>query len=834
MVVIQGRVQDKNDDMARTKTITVPATQKPATRSTTTAIPMSQTALHVPEQSVSNSPGRDTTGERPRTNDGDKETKGDNDDTDVQLDPETGGSQDNPTTDTPPTTKRPVMNANTSTGAATTTATATEGEMTALSAVLLQVSETMNRMTARLDNLEMAVATTMSQATPAGSARTTTGTTNAVTAPTVDTRHVTYRRSTDGGDGGDSSSSEDLDSSDDDDNGDSAGDSHGIGAGRVSRERSMVPTSRHGRRKNVRDLELTPFQPLPNNSVSTWIQKVDLALDDDAARFWVQVDQGMRPEMRTWSYLKAALERRYGGRPDKSQAELRVNQRFLMPGETFADFAAGLRDARGENKVSKRVLLAQFIRNLPKTIRQLVRESKPKTLDEAVDKATEVDDPFDNVAQGMKNIGQEWVTAQMAYPVAVGAASGHPVVIPGVGGRDATRTTAMAVPTDPEWAIFSNPQGVWNKFTGVWDIPEGRVWNGRYWAVRPNRKRMTKPAVEDSVTKTPAVAKTEKKSVAKVRMVRVEDSNDEETSHDPHHTGDGTTTTAGRDTTNSSTHGPSGVLRLWKAWSLRKRMPGYGSEGTQRRLPGGTHAEAPGEGKRRTGAVGGFRRPVEQERPQQTEETDDDGNQEEKKKPLVIDDVEDECAVTNDRTVRTDGSIAAVQTTIGAQLDSELGARDEHRAARYVSTVRPAMAALRYGRKRKEERQSEVRSTEEGGSRMTDERQAEEGAAPDNEHEGGSTTVALDDKMVVDEAETPDPTEPHWKTTAAVDTLSKTTAIGVDDDEVERAVTELEAETRARRRQQEVDARRELAERWKRGGGSAAQDETGRVNVNLV
>ncbi|ETP00240.1 hypothetical protein F441_22338 [Phytophthora nicotianae CJ01A1] len=343
---------------------------------------------------------------------------------------------------------------------------------------------------------------------------------------------MTYRRGTDGGDGGDSSSSEDLDSSDDDDNGDSTCDSHGTGAGRVSHERSMVPTSRHGRRKNIRDLELTPFQPSPNNSVSTWIQKVDLALDDDAARFWVQVDQGMRPEMRTWSYLKAALKRQYGERPDKSQAELRVNQRFLIPGETFADFAAGLRDARGENKVSKRVLLAQFIRNLPKTIRQLVRESKPKTLDEAVDKATEVDDPFDNVAQGMKNIGQEWVTAQMAYPVAVGAASGHPVVIPGVGVRDATSTTAMAVPTDPEWAIFSNPQGVWNKFTGVWDIPEGRVWNGRYWAVRPNRKRMMKPAVEDSVKKMPAVAKAEKKSVAKVRMVRVEDSNDEETSED--------------------------------------------------------------------------------------------------------------------------------------------------------------------------------------------------------------------------------------------------------------------------------------------------------------
>ncbi|GMF56166.1 unnamed protein product [Phytophthora fragariaefolia] len=72
--------------------------------------------------------------------------------------------------------------------------------------------------------------------------------------------------------------------------------------------------------------------------------------------------------------------------------------RPMMPGETYANFAADLRVVVGRNNVSKQVLLTQFYRCLDKTTRKLVRqELMPKTLEEAVNKGTEIDDPIDNV-----------------------------------------------------------------------------------------------------------------------------------------------------------------------------------------------------------------------------------------------------------------------------------------------------------------------------------------------------------------------------------------------------------------------------------------------------
>jgi hypothetical protein len=50
---------------------------------------------------------------------------------------------------------------------------------------------------------------------------------------------------------------------------------------------------------------------------------------DDAAGWWVQMDQELPVEEKTWTRLKSALMRRYRERPDQAMAEWRVYQRML-------------------------------------------------------------------------------------------------------------------------------------------------------------------------------------------------------------------------------------------------------------------------------------------------------------------------------------------------------------------------------------------------------------------------------------------------------------------------------------------------------------------------
>ncbi|KAG2867086.1 hypothetical protein PC113_g2276 [Phytophthora cactorum] len=81
----------------------------------------------------------------------------------------------------------------------------------------------------------------------------------------------------------------------------------------------------------------------------------------------------------------------------------------MVPGETYADFAA-LRDEVGHNK-----------------------RPKLKILEETVNKANDIDDATDNVAQGMLNIDPPWATAPCPYLVPVDGTTGHTLVIPGIG-----------------------------------------------------------------------------------------------------------------------------------------------------------------------------------------------------------------------------------------------------------------------------------------------------------------------------------------------------------------------------------------------------------------
>ncbi|KAE9021477.1 hypothetical protein PR001_g13365 [Phytophthora rubi] len=410
----------------------------------------------------------------------------------------------------------------------------------ALTAALQQMA--MARIDARLNQL-----TAGGHDEPANSAGRAAGATSCTTEPPACSYGPAYqpRDEDDDGDGSDDTDDGSSDSSDDDDESDG---SHNGGGRRVRRQPVARPGDRdfhRNRRRAIRDLDLPTFLPTPQTSVTTWIARVDLALEgarlsgrgewtsqelyyilgnklqDSAARWWVQLDRKLRDRKRTWTKSKASLLRRYGERPDKAMAEWRVGQRRMMPGETCADFAAALHDLCGNNRVRERVLLAQFYRSLDRTTRLLVKQRpKPETLEEAVDKATEINDPIDNVAQGMENIGQAFVTAPETYVVPANGTTGDMALIPGVGSTD--------VAEEEKLACFANSRGVYNKYLGMWEAPKGRVWNGHMWAPVP-RKR-TAPAAAPTAAKRMATTKVV--HTAKLNMAVAADDDYDEESND--------------------------------------------------------------------------------------------------------------------------------------------------------------------------------------------------------------------------------------------------------------------------------------------------------------
>ncbi|KAE8885942.1 hypothetical protein PF003_g30097 [Phytophthora fragariae] len=311
------------------------------------------------------------------------------------------------------------------------------------------------------------------------------------------------------------------------------------------------------RRQNVEDLELPTYVSSPEVSVSTRIDRIDLILtgaeesgrgswtdrnlyfivggklQEDAARWWVNLNRRLKEHKKRWSYLKRALLRRYGERLDKATAEWRVNSRVLMPGETYADFGAGLRSAAGRNKVRERVFVAQFIRCLDKTTRKLVlQDPKPKTLEKAIKKATKIDDPYDNVARGMTNIGQPWPSAPTANLAPMTSNAGQTTVIPGIGSMNLPLDMMQQQPTieierdSGAVTLFTNPQGGWSNLSGTWTRPPGREWNGKYWAEK-------KKAPRKKPTPSPADRPEDKKSAKKLKMKRMHDSSEDEPDVEP-------------------------------------------------------------------------------------------------------------------------------------------------------------------------------------------------------------------------------------------------------------------------------------------------------------
>lgn len=451
-----------------------------------------------------------------------------------------------------------------------------------LASVMQQLASTMTRLTERMDELEAAQATRVaSPAVPVcntGSltqqatmtmteipVATSTATMTVPPQPAVSTRmkRASRRQARRRGGPGDSDPDDDSsisdgdssESSDPDWSSSSLGDSSSPSS---SSDSDSSDSSKWGdsddskkqRRRSIKDLELPNYSPSPSSSVSVWIDRVDLALKgakrsgrgrwsdrdlyyilgnklvDNAARFYTALNRRLTRRKRTWTTLKKALLRRYGERVDRAAAEFRVAQRVFAPGETYADFAAGLREAAGRTRVRERMLLAQFYRCLDMTVEALVRQRpKPKTLEEAVDKAMKIDRSDANVRRGMMNIGQFWPQAPAPGVAQVAGNTGTAAVLPGVGRAQLGRETAdaeVSADVDPDgFVAFTNPRGTYNNWTGIWEAPPGRTWNGRQWVAKGKAKRGL--AQQQELEKRGS-KKQEKK--AKTLLVRTVDSSE--------------------------------------------------------------------------------------------------------------------------------------------------------------------------------------------------------------------------------------------------------------------------------------------------------------------
>ncbi|GMF37382.1 unnamed protein product [Phytophthora fragariaefolia] len=71
-------------------------------------------------------------------------------------------------------------------------------------------------------------------------------------------------------------------------------------------------------------------------------------------------------------------------------------------------------------------------------------------------------------------------------------------------GRGDSKTEAR--PEVEQVALFTNPQGVYNAYSGTWDPPPGHVLNGKYW-YEPCKVARRNPIPKEEIRKTATKAK---------------------------------------------------------------------------------------------------------------------------------------------------------------------------------------------------------------------------------------------------------------------------------------------------------------------------------------
>ncbi|GMF26833.1 unnamed protein product [Phytophthora fragariaefolia] len=262
------------------------------------------------------------------------------------------------------------------------------------------------------------------------------------------------------------------------------------------------------------------------------------------------------------------------------------------------------------------------------------QDPAPTTLEQAVDKATAIDDPIDNVARGMLNIGQAWATAPNAFTVPMSGTTGSVAIVPGVGIGAGSMSEALAAQMgvdNTELAFFTNPQGVYNKYTGTWDVPEGRFWDGRYWQPTKKHKPVKLPQGKRTSNKY-GIGRGEKK--AKVRVVQAEADDSDNSA------------------TDTVAHSPP--AKKQKAMNARVRATWISQEETA------------------------------------------DGCEPMQAVHVANGTIERRMESLSGNSAASEEDMVATKIAVNIRLGEERNGRDERRAQCYVATVRPTMAALRY------------------------------------------------------------------------------------------------------------------------------------------
>lgn len=287
-------------------------------------------------------------------------------------------------------------------------------------------------------------------------------------------------------------------------------------------------------RRLLKDMEIPEYHPSPDMPVETWIGAVEGILEelDDMTRdggptfrpkqlFYtigskVKTPGGVRwfnnlrdslsPADKTPSELFSRLRERFG-RPDSDvRVRIRLGKRKWQPGERYHDYAGQLRRMAEGSGVGDFELLQYFLEGIDLHTSNIVQLRDPTTLADGARLATVHGVEEWNVARGMQLLGREWPMPPHPEPLIAAAASAAVASAATADGTDIGSATVGTEPPQlpygpgPSDPVLSNPNGVFNYWTGRYERPPDHTYRGGMWILTTTNQHGTMAAQPQPAT----------------------------------------------------------------------------------------------------------------------------------------------------------------------------------------------------------------------------------------------------------------------------------------------------------------------------------------------